>query len=96
MPESGENKQYTKHTAEFQKKASELKKDVQDLGKIGREIASDAAGIAQERASEYYRDGVREAKHLEKALESEIKHNPIRSVLIAAGVGLLLGALWRR
>lgn len=91
---SGEH--FSKHSAEFKKKASDLGHDVKDLGGIGGKIASDTAHMAGERLSEYYKEGVKKAKGLEDDLETEIKKNPIRSIMIAAGVGLLLGALWRR
>ena len=90
---SGE--QFSKHSAEFHKKASELGHDVKDLSAIGGELAADTAHVAEERISGYYRDGIKKAQGLEENLETEIRKNPIRSLMIAAGVGLLLGALWR-
>lgn len=96
MPTPHNGDQFTKHTAEFQKKASDLGHDVKDLGKIGGKLATDTAHIAEERISEYYEEGKRAAKKLEGSLETEIRKNPIRSLAIAAGVGLLLGAILRR
>ena len=87
---------FSKHSAEFQKKAADLGHDVKDLGRLGGEIATDTAHIAEERISEYYNAGIKKAKSLEGDLETEIRKNPIRSLAIAAGVGLLLGVLWRR
>ncbi len=88
--------QYSKHSTEFQKKASEIGHDVKDLGRISGDLATDTAHIAEERVSEYYKEGVKRAKGLEGNLETEIKKNPLRSLLIATGVGLLVGTLWRR
>ena len=88
--------QFSKHSAEFQKKATELGHDVKDLGGIGGKLATDTAHIAEERISEYYKEGIKKAKGLEGNLETEIRKNPIRSLLVATGVGLLLGALWHR
>ncbi len=88
--------QFAKHSTEFQKKASDIGHDVKDLGMIGGKLASDTAHAAEERISEYYEEGMEKAKKLEGNLETEIRKNPIRSLMIAAGVGLLLGALWRR
>ena len=88
--------QFSKHSAEFQKKVSDLGHDVKDLGGIGGRLAADTAHMAEERVSEYYNEGIKKAKSLEGDLEPEIRKNPIRSLAIAAGVGLLLGAMWRR
>lgn len=88
--------QLSKHSADFQKKASELGHGVMDLGSISGELAADTAHMAEERISEYYKAGVKKAKVLEETVEIEIRKNPVRSLLIAAGVGLLLGAVWRR
>lgn len=52
--------------------------------------------MAEDRISKYYKAGVKTAKGLEETVETEIRKNPVRSLLIAAGVGLLLGAVWRR
>lgn len=87
---------FSKHSADFQKKASELGRDVKDLGMIGGELAADTAHMAEERISEYYKAGMKKAKGLEENIETEIRKNPMRSLLVAAGVGLLLGAVWRR
>lgn len=88
--------QFSKHSGEFQKKVSELGHDVKDLGMIGGELAADTAHMAEEHLSDYYKAGLKKAKSLEGNLETEIKKNPVRSLMIAAGVGLLLGAVWRR
>lgn len=96
MTTSHEGEHFSKHSAELQKKASELGHDVQDLGKIGGKLVADTAHIAEERISKYYHEGIEKAKGLEGDLETEIRKNPVRSVVIAAGVGLLLGALLRR
>lgn len=92
----GSGEQFSKHSAEFHKKASDLGHDVKDLGGIGGKLAADTAHIAEERLSEYYEEGMKKAKHLEGKLETEIRENPIRSMMIAAGIGLVLGAIWRR
>jgi ElaB/YqjD/DUF883 family membrane-anchored ribosome-binding protein len=37
-----------------------------------------------------------QAQELQHTLESRIREKPLSAVLIAAGVGLLIGILWRR
>ncbi len=94
MPNSDE--QFSKHSAEFKKKASELGHDVRGLGVLGGDLATDTAHMAGEHISEYYKEGIKKAKSLEGNLETEVRENPVRSLMIAAGAGLLLGALWHR
>jgi len=83
-------------TREFREKASDLGHDVQELGKITKELASDTIHRLTDSASEYYKEGLHKAQNLEKSFEDKIRKNPMEAVLIAAGIGLLLGALWRR
>ncbi len=96
MTTPNSSEQFSKHSAELHKKAVGLGHDVKDIGRIGGELATDAAHITEEHISEYYKEGVKKAKGLAGNLETEIKKNPIRALMIASGVGLLLGVLWHR
>lgn len=87
---------FSKHSAELREKAAALGHDVQELGKSTRDLAQDAVGMIRDNASEYYQQGVKKAQSLEKNLESKIKENPLQALLIAAGVGFVLGAIWKR
>jgi len=95
MAESKDNPM-EKHRAQFKAKASELGKDVQDLGKITKNIADETAQHLRENAGDYYKQGKEKAQKLEESLEVKIKENPIKALLIALGVGWLLGILTRR
>ena len=68
-----------------------------------RETASQVRDAAQEKfnelrdqASQYYEEGRQRAQEWEQSLETYVQEQPIKSLLIAAGVGALLGFLWRR
>jgi ElaB/YqjD/DUF883 family membrane-anchored ribosome-binding protein len=73
------------HVADFRKKASALGHDVEDLGSITKELAGD-----------YYDQGMKKARTLEKSLEKTIGEHPLVSLLIAAGAGLVAGAYFNR
>ncbi|HZN57803.1 MAG TPA: hypothetical protein VFD71_06975 [Planctomycetota bacterium] len=49
---------------------------------------------------DYYHQGVAKAQELERDIASRVQENPLRSVLLAAGIGagagMLLGILLRR
>ncbi len=61
-----------------------------------KEAARQVYETARERASDYYAQGKAKAMDYEQQLEDAVRGAPIRSVLIAAGAGLLLGMLLRR
>ena len=49
-----------------------------------------------ETASQYYEQGRQQLEGLEQSLEENIRAKPLQSVLLATGIGLLLGLLWRK
>lgn len=76
--------------------AKEVKKDLQEMGQTVRDAAQEKIGQVGEKASEYY-DGGRDSVHsVACACEQFVRQRPLRAVLIAAGVGWLLGVLWKR
>jgi len=75
----------------------------QSAGDQVRETASQVRDAAQEKfndlrdqAADYYEQGRQRAMEWEHSLEDYVQQQPIKSLLIAAGVGALLGFLWRR
>lgn len=87
---------FKKHTNEFKDKVTEINADVQDLGKITKNIANDAVDMLRENSTEYYEEGKEKLQKMERNLEGKILENPIRALAIAGAVGLVLGYLWRR
>lgn len=66
---------------------------------VGEEIAEKAQHLGEhskEIMSEYYQQGRQQAAAWEHQLEQQIREKPIQSLLIAGGIGLLLGILCRR
>jgi ElaB/YqjD/DUF883 family membrane-anchored ribosome-binding protein len=68
-----------------------------------KDKASKMADKLRETGSEIYDEakdsfehGRRTVRHWEETLEQYIQEKPVRSILIAAGVGWLIGAIWRR
>ncbi len=64
---------------------SELQMEAQLLGQKAQERAHELTDTARERARSFQHD-----------LEDRIVDNPVKSILVAAGVGLLLGLVCRR
>ena len=83
--------------------AGQLRDTAQQVGQQVRERAQQVRDQASEKyeqlrdqASEYYDMGRQRAEQLEGDLENYVREQPVKSLLIAAGVGLLLGILWKK
>jgi len=87
---------WSNDAAQFRKKLSALESDLKDLTKISRSLAGDTLGIIKSSAGEYYTQGVERAKGMEQDLEARIKKSPIQALLIAIGLGFLVGLIMRR
>jgi len=78
------------------KQAVEVTKDLQEMGGIVRDAAQEKLGQVRENASEYYEQGRDKVHDVVCTFEQFVRQQPFKSVLIAAGVGWLLGRFWRR
>lgn len=83
--------------------AEQLRNKAQQVGQQLREVGDQVRSTAQEQyeqlrtqASEYYETGRQRAMEWEQSLENYVREQPVKSLLIAAGVGVILGALWKR
>jgi ElaB/YqjD/DUF883 family membrane-anchored ribosome-binding protein len=70
-------------------KAAEMSEHLKD-------VANEKFNEVRGRASEAYSHGKEAAERWEQSLEGFVQEKPLQAVLLAAGVGLLLGLLWRR
>lgn len=84
-----------------------LKADIGQLGRAGldaahsgaaelRQNAQHAVEVAREKAHENYEKAKESVTHAAHSMKDVITHNPIASIGIAAGVGLLLGLIVSR
>ena len=64
-------------------------------GKIS-DAASQSYEHLRDTASDYYQQGREKAQHWQEAVEDYVTERPIKSLLIAAGIGALLGVLWKK
>ena len=76
--------------------AQQVGQNLRDLGGQVRDAAREKYGQIADQAQEYYEQGRQKAQEWEQGLESYIQEKPLQAVMIAAGVGVLLGLLWRR
>ena len=67
-----------------------------ETGKEMRDQAQELMAQGQEVAAEYYEEGRNQVLAWQQQLETQVREKPLQSLLVAAGVGLLLGMLRRR
>ncbi|MFQ5670939.1 MAG: YqjD family protein [Acidobacteriota bacterium] len=70
--------------------------DLRTLGHLAKDAAQEKLEEARQAASGYYDEGVEKATDLEGQLVKYVRDKPLKSVLIAAGAGILVGILWGR
>jgi ElaB/YqjD/DUF883 family membrane-anchored ribosome-binding protein len=78
------------------KQANEVANDVQRMGGALKNAAHESLGQLRETASEYCEQGLDRLRHAKHHAGQFIQGLPIKSVLIAAVVGFLLGLSWPR
>jgi ElaB/YqjD/DUF883 family membrane-anchored ribosome-binding protein len=78
------------------KQAMEVKKDIQEMGETVRDAAQEKLGQVGEKALEYCEQERGKVHGVACACEQFISQRPLRSVLMAAGIGWLLGRVWKR
>ncbi len=68
----------------------------QNMGAQVKETMQDIGTQVKETMTEYYEQGRESLQDLSQTLEAQIRERPLQALLIAGGIGLLLGLLWRR
>ena len=77
---------------QLRNKATEVSQNIREMGDAAREKYDQLRSSA----TDYYEQGRARAQEWEQGLEEYVREKPMKSLLIAAGVGMLLGVLWRR
>jgi ElaB/YqjD/DUF883 family membrane-anchored ribosome-binding protein len=72
-------------SAQLREQATVVGQDVQELGRIAKDAAQETWERSRGKAEEW-----------EKSLENQIRKHPLQSLLIAGGVGLVIGVLLGR
>lgn len=80
----------------LRKQAREVTNDLQQMGEIARDAAQEKLEQLRENASEYYEQGQDKVHQVAGTLEQFVRERPFKSIMIAAGVGLVFGRFWMR
>ncbi len=83
-------------TEKLQEEGSKMRSDFEETVGKAKDVAQEKLQRVGEAASQYYKQGLEKARDWEQGLEGYIKDKPITSILIACGVGMLVGMLWTR
>ena len=78
------------------KQAKEVTEDIQKMGRTVRDAAQEQLGQVGERAAEYYGQGQDKVHEVTCACKQFVSERPLTCVLVAAGIGWLLGRFWKR
>ena len=76
--------------------ASQVGQNLRELGGQVRDVASQKYEQLRDSAGDYYQQGRERAQEWEQNIEDYVREKPLQAVLMAAGVGVLLGLLWKR
>jgi ElaB/YqjD/DUF883 family membrane-anchored ribosome-binding protein len=71
--------------------ASAIAQGVSDAGQAARRYANEGMERARDTAAEYWEQGRAKAEEVTETVQTRVRENPMAAVLIAAGVGFLIG-----
>lgn len=77
-------------------RASAVAKDFQDVSTATRRMATDSVDALRQTANDLVDEGRTRARDVGEAVQAKVQEQPVKSMLIAAGVGFLVGVLFGR
>lgn len=77
-------------------RAATIANDVHEVGDAAKRVASDSVDAIRNTAHQYLAEGRARARDLGGSVQERVQQKPVKSLLVAAGIGFLLGAIWIR
>ena len=96
MTNEKSGKPFPSAAEQLRSQAGTVAEDLGQLGKLAKDATKEKLGEAREVAADYFEKGRVKAGELETQLTDYVRAKPLKSVLIAAGIGALLGILVSR
>ena len=87
--------QSSQHSSEDEKLKRDVKEKGQQISQAISDTVGNAAGMAADKARAAQENVNEVAGNMRSAVDSSLKNQPIATLAMAAGVGFLLGALWK-
>jgi ElaB/YqjD/DUF883 family membrane-anchored ribosome-binding protein len=81
---------------QLREKTSDVKSSLQEMGSSAKQMAQEKYETVRDSMAEYYEQGREKAMELEQSLETRVREKPLSSLLVATGLGFLIGMLWMR
>ncbi len=81
---------------DLKEKAGRLKEHVGQTASLAKEVAGEGLKTVKNKAGEVYRAGVDKAAAMKDCTVDYVRENPLKTVLIAAGIGAVAGMLLAR
>jgi len=86
----------SRHASTMKEQSRRILRDVKGLGAIAADNVGDAADRIKARGRSAVAEGKRTVERAQERLLEAVADHPVRSLLIAVGVGALLGLTLRR
>ena len=68
----------------------------QTLGTQIQKVGTQVKETVQAAGTQVYEQGRESLQDLNRTIEGQIRERPLQALLVAGGIGVLLGLLWRR
>ena len=85
---------------QMQNVGAQVKATVQDMGTqvkaTVQDMGAQAKATMQAAGTQVYEQGRESLQDLNQTIEAQIRERPLQALLVAGGIGVLLGLLWRR
>jgi ElaB/YqjD/DUF883 family membrane-anchored ribosome-binding protein len=82
--------------ADLKENAAQVGQQLRDMGGQVKDAAKEQYNNLRDKAADYYTHGKETVEEYTDTVEQYIQDKPIKAVLIAAGIGMVIGYLWRR
>lgn len=80
----------------LKEKGMDVTNDLKDLGEVAKEVAMEKVEQLKTQAQQTLEGMKNYSESAQHQLEQKIKHDPVTSILMAAGFGIVVGLLLRR
>ena len=96
MKTTGQSRRSRSNAAKLRRQAAQVTDHLQTMKTIARDAAQERIDGLRDAAVEYYDLGLDKVHEVERSVESYICKQPVKSVLIAAAAGLIVGRFLMR
>lgn len=86
----------TRASDQLREHGATVREDLRELGRLTKNAAGEKLAGARRSAQDYYQQGREKAVDLERGFENYVRQNPLKSVLMATGAGIVIGFLMSR